>query len=61
MENIIFKCYSEDGEMLFVDASNIRKIRTVCKDNHTKFIVDYYDTEFCINSTFFCDYIEPNE
>ena len=23
--------------------------------------VDYYDDEFCVNSTFFCDYVEPME
>lgn len=65
MENVVFKCYSEgdnnNDEMLFVNASDIRKIRTVRKGNYTKLFVNYYDDEFCINSTFFCDYVEPME
>lgn len=62
MEKVIFKCYSKydkDGDMLFVNASDIRKIRTVSNGNYTKLFVEYYDDEFCINSTFFCDYVEP--
>ena len=47
--------------MLFVNASDIRKIRTVYKGNYTKLFVDYYDVDFCINTTFFCDYVEPME
>ena len=61
MENVVFKCYSEDDkndDMLFVNASDIHKIRTVRKGNYTKLFVDYYDVDFCINKTFFCDYIK---
>ena len=65
MENVVFKCYSEgdksNDDMLFVNASDIRKIRTVHRGNYTKLFVDYYDDEFCANSTFFCDYVEPME
>lgn len=64
MENVIFKCYSEgdnNDEILFINASDIRKIRTVRKGNYIKLFVDYYDVEFCINSTFFCDYVELME
>ena len=64
MGNVVFKCYSEgdkNDDMLFVNASDIRKIRTVYKGNYTKLFVDYYDVDFCINTTFFCDYVEPME
>lgn len=64
MEKVIFKCYSKgdkNDDMLFVNASDIRKIRTVSNGNYTKLFVDYYDDEFCVNSTFFCDYVEPME
>ena len=65
MENVIFKCYSEgdksNDDMLFVNASDISKIGTVCKGNYTKLFVEYYDDEFCVNATFFCDYVEPME
>ena len=47
--------------MLFVNASDIRKIRTVYRGNYTKLFVEYYDDEFCLNSTFICDYVEPME
>ena len=62
MENIVFKCYSEgdnNDEMLFVNASDIRKICTVRNGYYTKLFVHYYDVDFCMNSTFFCDYVEP--
>lgn len=61
MEKVIFKCYSKgdkNDDMLFVNALDIRKIRTVSNGNYTKLFVDYYDDEFCVNSTFFCDYVE---
>jgi hypothetical protein len=64
MEKVIFKCYSKgdkNDDMLFVNASDIRKIRTVSNGNYTKLFVDYYDDDFCVNSTFFCDYVEPME
>lgn len=64
MEKVIFKCYSKgdkNDDMLFVNASDIRKIRTVSNGNYTKLFVEYYDDEFCVNSTFFCDYVEPME
>ena len=64
MEKVIFKCYSKGDksyDMLFVNASDIRKIRTVSNGNYTKLFIDYYDSEFCVESTFFCDYVEPME
>ena len=64
MENVIFKCYSEgdknDG-MLFVNASDIREIRAIHNGNYTKLFVDYYDVEFCVNTTLICDYVEQME
>ena len=62
MENVIFKCCSNGGwndESLFIKASLIRKIRPVRNEDYTKLFVEYYDEEFCVNSTFICDYIEP--
>ena len=64
MENVIFKCYSNGGgndDTLFITASLIRKIRHVSNEDYTKLFVEYYDEEFCVNSTFICDYVEPME
>lgn len=64
MENkdALFKCSSlEDGkeDMLFVASSRIMKITPQrCLNNDVKLFVDYYDDEFCINSTFICDKVE---
>jgi hypothetical protein len=65
MENVIFKCYSEgDDNSLFITASLIKKIGTtkmVSRNSgcYPKLFVKYYDDEFCCESTFFCDYVEP--
>mgnify|MGYP003289221893 CR=1 FL=1 len=64
MENVIFKCYSEGEDPLFITASLIKKIGTtkiVSRNSgcYPKLFVKYYDDEFCCESTFFCDYIEP--
>lgn len=64
MENVIFKCYSEgdkNDDTLFITASLIRKIRPVSNENYTKLFIEYYDEEFCVNSIFICDYVEPME
>ena len=63
MENVVFKCYSEgdlEKDMLFVNAKDVRKIRTLKHREYLKkLIVDYYDDEFCINTYFICDCVEP--
>ena len=63
MENVIFKCYSEgdisNDDMLFVNASNIQKIRPLQSSEFQKLMIEYCDDDFCVNSTFICDYIEP--
>ena len=64
MENVVFKCYSEgdkNDDILFVNASDIRKIRAVHNGNYTKLFVDYYDVEVCVNASFIRDYVEPME
>lgn len=57
----IFKCYSDGDkpqDMLFIGINDIKKI-TSCTvpGGKSKLIIDYYDDEFCLNSTFFCDKI----
>ena len=64
MENVVFKCYSEgdkNDDMLFINASDIRKIRAIHNGNYTKLFVDYYDVEFCVNTSLICDFVEPME
>ena len=64
-KNVVFKCYSSgDSEenMLYVNGSDINKITAKSgKDNYVKLFVEYYDAEFCVNSLFICDIIEPVE
>ena len=64
-KNVAFKCYSSgDSEenMLYVNGSDINKITAKSgKDNYVKLFVEYYDAEFCVNSLFICDIIEPVE
>ena len=64
-KNVVFKCYSSgDSEenMLYVNGSDINKITAKSgKDNYVKLFVEYYDAEFCVNSLFICDTIEPVE
>jgi hypothetical protein len=64
MEYVIFKCYSEgdkNDDMLFVNASNIKKIKPLNNDKFKKLLIEYYDDEFCVNSSCICDYVEPME
>jgi hypothetical protein len=64
MEYVIFKCYSEgdkNDDMLFVNASNIKKIKPLSNDKFKKLLIEYYDDEFCVNSSCICDYVEPME
>lgn len=64
MENVVFKCYSEgdkNDDILFINASDIRKIRAIHNGNYTKLFVDYYDVEFCVNTSLICDYVEQME
>ena len=64
MENVVFKCYSEgdkNDDILFINASDIRKIRAIHNGNYTKLFVDYYDVEFCVNTSLICDFVEPME
>ena len=60
MENVIFKCYSDNNkDSIFICASLIRKITHISSNYCTKLIVEYYDDEFCVNCNYVCDYIEP--
>ena len=65
MENVVFKCYSEgdksNDDILYVTASLVKKIKPLNNDKFKKLIVEYYDDEFCVNSSFICDYVEPME
>ena len=65
MENVVFKCYSEgdksNDDILYVSASLVKKIKPLNNDKFKKLIVEYYDDEFCVNSSFICDYVEPME
>ena len=62
MEISIVKCYREgiDKENAVVINSNqIKRIKPVVdKDNIPGLMVDYYDDEYCMDATYFCDYIE---
>lgn len=61
-KDTLFKCYSsgdDKEDMLFIAGSQIMKITPQrCLDNIVKLFVDYYDDEFCINTTFICDKVE---
>lgn len=61
-KDILFKCSSlgdDKEDMLFIAGSQIMKITPQrCLNNDVKLFVDYYDDEFCINSTFICDKVE---
>ena len=61
MGNVIFKCYSEldtPENMLFVDRKQIKKISPkTTKDGRSILFIDYYDDEFCFDTTFICDEI----
>lgn len=57
----IFKCYSEldtPEKMLFVDRNQIKKISPkTTKDGRSVLFIDYYDDEFCFDTTFICEEI----
>lgn len=62
MEISIVKCYREgisEDNALKINSSQIKRIKPVVdKDNKPALMVDYYDDEYCMDSTYFCDYIE---
>ena len=62
MEISIVKCYREgisEDNVLKINSSQIKRIKPVIdKDNKPGLMVDYYDDEYCMNATCFCDYIE---
>ena len=68
-KNVAFKCYSSgDGEndVLYVNGSDINRITTKLGKTgnaqyDVKLFVEYYDSEFRINSLFVCDTIEQVE
>ena len=61
MGNVIFKCFSDGDEpqnMLFVDRKQIKKISPkTTKDGRSILFIDYYDDEFCFDTTFICSEI----
>lgn len=64
MENVVFKCYSEgdkSNDILYISASLVKKIKPLNNDKFKKIIVEYYDDEFCVNSSIICDYVEQME
>lgn len=64
MGNVVFKCYSEGDkidDILYVTASSVKKIKPLNHDKFKKLIVEYYNDEFCVNSSFICDYVEQME
>ena len=58
----IVKCYKEgisDENVLKINSNQIKRIKPVVdKDNKPGLMVDYYDDEYCMSTTYFCDYIE---
>jgi hypothetical protein len=63
MNKTIFKCFSKDdseNDSLIINSKCIKRIKTVSLPNNIlKLQIEYYDEEFCINTTFFCDEIVP--
>jgi hypothetical protein len=62
MEISIVKCYREgidEDNAVVINSNQISRIKPVVdKDNKPALMVDYYDDEYCMNATYFCDYIE---
>lgn len=62
MEISIVKCYREgidEDNALVINSNQISRIKPVVdKDNKPALMVDYYDDEYCMNATYFCDYIK---
>lgn len=54
----IFKCYSDGDKpqnMLFVSSNQIKKISPkTTKDGRSVLFIDYYNDEFCFDTTFIC-------
>lgn len=61
MGNVIFKCYSAldtPEKMLFVGRNDIKKITPqTMPDGRSKLFIDYYDDDYCFDTTFICDEI----
>ena len=57
----IFKCYSElstPENMVFVGINDVKRITScVVPDGGSKLFIDYYDDEFCFDTTIICDRI----
>lgn len=62
MEISIVKCYREgidEDNAVVINSNQIKRIKPVVdKENKPALMVDYYDDEYCMNATYFCDYIE---
>lgn len=62
MEISIVKCYREGIDKdngVVINSNQIKRIKPVVdKENKPALMVDYYDDEYCLNATYFCDYIE---
>lgn len=62
MKISIVKCYREgidEDNAVVINSNQISRIKPVVdKDNKPALMVDYYDDEYCMNATYFCDYIE---
>lgn len=62
MEISIVKCYREgidEDNAVVINSKQIKRIKPVVdKENKPALMVDYYDDEYCMNATYFCDYIE---
>ena len=57
----IFKCYSEGDKpenMFFLSRNQIKKITPkTMHDGRSKLFVDYYDDEWCLDTTLICEEI----
>lgn len=62
MEISIVKCYREgidEDNAVVINSNQIKRIKPVVdKDNKPSLMVDYYDDEYCMDATYFCDYIQ---
>ena len=62
MEISIVKCYREGidaDNAIVIESTQIKRIKPVVdKYNKPGLMVDYYDDEYCMNATYFCDYIQ---
>ena len=68
-KDVVFKCYSSgdsENNMRYINGSDINRITAKLGKSgnaqyDVKLFVEYYDSEFCINSLFICDTIERVE